>query len=394
MTSCDILIIGAGIIGNLLCFALKDTNYKIILCDKTNFANSHREDNRAIALNRASMQILSTLKLWPMLAKKATPIHEIQVFKQQAFGATRLLGEKNNPLGTVIPMRDLQASIDTKPCNIMHAELVHYASKTKTATLKGLQKSFTVKTKLIVGSDGTNSNLSKFVNLIREKYTYQQTALTTTITLKRPHKFTAIELFTQEGPLALLPLGKKAVSLVWCMRHAKAEKLLNKDQAYILQALQTAIGYRLGRIVSAYPLQCYPLSQFFMPHVVQDEIVFIGNAAQTLHPVAAQGLNLGIRDVAMLAQTIIQNGLNPKSLALYQDLRTKDRQIIRQATHFLAEFFTTTSFLQPVSSLVLSCLDQSTLLKALLVQYASGFGSYPSADLACGIPLGEVLHEI
>ena len=175
-----------------------------------------------------------------------------------------------------------------------------------------LQKSFTVKTKLIVGSDGTNSNLSKFVNLIREKYTYQQTALTTTITLKRPHKFTAIELFTQEGPLALLPLGKKAVSLVWCMRHAKAEKLLNKDQAYILQALQTAIGYRLGRIVSAYPLQCYPLSQFFMPHVVQDEIVFIGNAAQTLHPVAAQGLNLGIRDVAMLAQTIIQNGLNPK----------------------------------------------------------------------------------
>lgn len=391
----DVLIIGAGIIGSLLSVALRDTPFQVLLCDASDFPSKVQADfdARSIALNQASINILTQLGLWDNLKAHATPIQTIQISSQHQFGAAQLKAPHDNPLGAVVEMHRFYAALEPHlnlKQTLMHARLTHYDPKTQTATLMHQGKSLTLKPKLVVAADGTASTLRPFLHLTPHFTEYGQHAVVTNIALKRHHQFHALERFTQAGPLALLPLEQHRMALVWCMTPDHAKTLMQVDDQVFLNSLQSAVGYRLGRIIQVGKRMCYPLSQLVMPRLVADQVVFVGNAAQTLHPVAGQGLNLGLRDIATLAQCLIQHGLTQASLQTYQTLREPDRQAITKASHYLVQLFTHRSLpLRLLRSLGLMAFDQTQILQPALIRYASGLGSSPP-DLACGIPLYPV----
>jgi 2-octaprenyl-6-methoxyphenol hydroxylase len=161
-----------------------------------------------------------------------------------------------------------------------------------------------------------------------------------------------------------------------------------------LKALQQTFGYRLGRFIQVGRRVLYPLKQVIMPQTVSNSVVFIGNAAHTLHPVAGQGFNLGLRDVATLAQYIAKEGLSTTMLRHYQQARHHDQAVITRLTDNLVGLFThQLPGLSIARGLGLMTLDNSTLLKKLLSRYARGFGGV-IPDLVCGIPLQRSADEL
>ncbi len=214
----------------------------------------------------------------------------------------------------------------------------------------------------------------------------------TNIGLKQSHQNKAYERFTQEGPLALLPMPDNKMSLVWAMSAGKAEALLKMSDSVFLQQLQRAFGYRLGRFTRVGRRVSYPLQQKIMPQQSQWPVIFIGNAAHTLHPVAGQGFNLGLRDAALLAQYIGQYGLTQEMIKYYLSDRRHDQSLICSFTDGLVKLFTNKlPGMGMLRGLGLMAFDNSALLKKILARYAQGYGGV-IPDLVCNLPL-ENRHE-
>lgn len=390
----DILIIGGGLIGATLLRALSQLGYNTLLVDKHSLSIKERPnfDARSLALSPASVRILAMLDLWDLLADKVCPIEHIHISDQQRFGVSRLHAKSNEPLGVVVEMHHinhalhqaLSAESILAPATVTHLNLEErYAL---VSTDNGMRK---VNACLFIAADGAQSITRSFSDLRAEVKDFNQHAIVANIGLNKPHNYHAFERFTQQGPLALLPMQDNKMSLVWAMSPQRAQKLMASDERLFLRELQHAFGYRLGRLAKVGARACYPLQQSWMPLQARWPVVFIGNAAHTLHPVAGQGFNLGLRDVAGLAQCIAQNGLTPKMLAQYLELRARDQKNIMQFTNGLLNVFT--SRLPGIGfarDLALFLLDNSLFLKHCLSRCAQGYsGIIP--DLVCGIALDK-----
>lgn len=395
-TNPDILIIGAGLTGSILSHALQKAGYHVILCDAGDLNNKTTPsfDARSIALNEASIRILKALDLWQDMATHATAIQSIEVSSQGEFGATQLKGTTEAPLGMVVEMhRFYEALIPNLDIEhaLFHTQLKNFDVTSQEVTLIKQGKELTLKPKLIVAADGTQSSFRDLLSLKVNTHGFEHHALVANIALRRPHKGRAFERFTRKGPVALLPLENDRVSLVWCLPENEAKALQQASETQFMTALYEAFGYRLGWFKEVGKRVCIPLEQTMMPQPHQWPVVFIGNAAQTLHPIAAQGLNLGLRDIAHLIQCIINYGLEPNMLSIYHSLRDKDRQMMVTATQTLLSIFNQDKFLMPgVRGLGLCAFDASTLAQSNLIRYASGLGGTPP-DLACGFSLTSLL---
>ena len=259
-----------------------------------------------------------------------------------------------------------------------------------TATIQTPEGDIKIQADLIVAADGTHSTVRKLCDLPIKTKSYGQHAIAANIQLARDHHHQAYERFTATGPLALLPMTKRRASLVWALEPSEAERLAHVSESDFIHELQTAFGYRLGRFTNVGKRAIYPLKQIIMPSQVKDRVVFLGNAAHTLHPVAGQGFNLGLRDVASLAQCIAQQGLGSDMLESYLATRRSDHQIITRLTDGLIELFN--SKLPGMSILRgagLIGFDNTSFLKNLLARYARGFAGI-TPDLVCGIALDEI----
>ena len=388
----DILIIGGGLIGATLMLALADLGYSTLLVEAKPFSKRIRADfdARSLALSPASVRILQMLKVWPLLEDHASPIDMIHVSEQHGFGNTRLYGEEMTPLGYVVEMQYINRALHQlldKSHIIAPAELVALDHASGHATIRSAKGDSTLQARLIVAADGADSSVRKMCGLTADVKEYGQHSIVTNIGLARPHGQKAYERFTSSGPLALLPMIRLRASLVWAMSPTDAERLMTCSEADFLKALQLAFGYRLGRFVKMGQRVLYPLRQVIMSKQTVGSVVFVGNAAHTLHPVAGQGFNLGLRDVATLAQCIAKDGLSLKMLTIYQQARRHDQAAIIHFTDGLIELFTSR---MPGSAIARSsgliALDNSALLKKLLARYARGFAGV-TPDLVCGIPL-------
>ena len=388
----DILIVGGGLIGATLMLALRGLGLSCLLVESNPFADKANPnfDARSLALSPASIRILSMLNIWDLVQQYVTPIKLIHVSDQHRFGTARLHAEPDNPLGYVVEMQYINSALHKVLDNehiLAPATLTHLDNESQTATVQTAAGDCLIKAQLIVAADGAESTVRSLCNLSAQVKSYNQQAIVANIGLTKLHNNQAFERFTTDGPLALLPMLDNKMSLVWAMKPTKAKELLHLNDKDFLHMLQNAFGYRLGRLVKVGQRFSYPLQQIVMPQQVKWPFVFVGNAAHTLHPVAGQGFNLGLRDVAALAQCIAQHGLNKNMLDHYMNLRQADQKNIIGFTNGLINVFTSRiPGVGLVRDLGLILLDNSAFLKKCLSRHAQGYsGIIP--DLVCQIAL-------
>lgn len=388
----DILIVGGGLTGATLLLALQGLGYSTLLVDAQPLAHKVNPDfdARTLALSPASQRILNQLKIWQPLQEHVTSIEMIHVSEQSRFGASRLQSKPHDPLGYVVEMQYLHQALhhllDTQsvlaPATVYSLDL-----ENNTVSVKTEAGERQIKARLIVAADGAHSAIRKMCDLPCETKLYVQQAIVANIGLLQAHQGRAYERFTQHGPLALLPMQKNRMALVWALPPDEAAQYLALSDEAFLQKLQQAFGYRLGRLAKIGKRFAYPLQQVLMPQLVKNSVVFIGNAAHTLHPVAGQGFNLGLRDVATLAQCIAQQGLNVAMLKEYVQLRAHDQKAIIRLTDDLIRVFTSRiPGLGIARGLGLMAFDNLPSLKKLLAHYARGFGGV-APNLVCDIAL-------
>lgn len=392
----DILIIGGGLTGAALMLALMNQGYEVLLVD----ANPHHRvnsqddspdfDARTLALSPASINILTELRVWPLLVNEASLISTIHVSQRGHFGITELHAAAGEALGSVLELQHISRVLHQllPPEKVLtSAELVDLDTANHLATIKQGQDEFTIKAQLVVAADGGHSTVRRWSTLPAKIKLYNQHALVANIGLQRDHAQCAYERFTPDGPLAMLPMTQQRSAMVWCLPPDEAKRLQAMDDQLFLKQVQLVFGYRLGRFVKVGRRSLFPLQEIIMPVQTDWPLVFVGNAAHTLHPVAGQGFNLGLRDVATLAQCILQYGLNREMLAHYQTMRQADQTAIIRFTDSLVRIFG--SQIPGVAlgrSLGLVAIDNIKMLQQLLARYARGYGGVVP-DLACGIPL-------
>lgn len=347
----DIAIVGGGPVGAALALALREIHLRVTVLEAREPAAASAHDPRPIALSYGSRLLLERLNAWHDLTRAAngTAIDRIHVSQRGGFGRVALsAADADVPqLGYVSDFNDIFTSLATAArgsgCDYRGSARATALSRDGEFrrveyTCKGAAASLTAR--LVVIADGGNID-----GLAPPKtIAYAQHALTARVSTSLPHRHVAYERFTPEGPLALLPFDQD-MALVWTLKPARAEELRDADAAAFLAALREAFGSRLGDFTGVTRRACYPLTLRYAAQNHAPAIVIIGNAAQTLHPVAGQGFNLGLRDAWELAQilhSIATHDLNlgdSERLRQFCASRRIDRYATIAATHSLVQLF-------------------------------------------------------
>ena len=343
----DIAIIGGGPVGAALALALRGSQMKVCVLEARP-ASSASQDARALALSYGSRLLLDRLCIWDAL-RDVSSIRTIHISQKQSFGRAMLrAAELNVPeLGYVLPYPALQGALTealqhSDVSSIYGASVTQLKSEADHAAISYQQDGteHTLHARLAVVADGGKLLAQQYPPEVRD---YGQSALITHITCTAPQPNTAFERFTPQGPLALLPF-KDGYELVWTASHQTAQEMLTWEDAKFLHELQIHFGDRVGNFLTVGKRTTFPLGlkrapqQTPMPHTV-----LLGNAAQTLHPVAGQGFNMGLRDAWELAQEILD--ASPETLgseamlAAYRALRRTDREAGIRFTDGLVRLF-------------------------------------------------------
>jgi 2-octaprenyl-6-methoxyphenol hydroxylase len=373
-TDFDILIIGGGMVGASLACALRESTLRIGVIEAVPLAASTQPsyDDRTIALAYGSRRIFESIGLWADVAPEANPIERIHISDRGHFGFTRLsAADAGLPaLGYVVANRALGAALIRQieaakniewlcPAEMQDIQLAPEAA-TVTVRHRDTHKTFTAR--LVVAADGAHSAVRQHAGIEAARTEYRQSAIVTNVTASLPHGNTAYERFTDTGPLAILPLPDNTplqripapaalelpahrCAVVWSAREQEVEKILALSDAEFLNRLQERFGGRLGTFSRLGKRAAYPLALTKVKEHVRPRLVLIGNAAHTVHPVAGQGFNLGLRDVAALSEVLIdavranRDIGDVATLSPYADWRKRDNQMTSLFTNSLIRIF-------------------------------------------------------
>lgn len=350
----DLAIVGGGLVGCSLAVALGRQGKKTILIEAQPESSMDSSwDERCIGLNAGSKHILQSLDLWNGLAPSCEPILSTHISERGRFGAARFSAEQaglqalgyNTPLRTINELlwaRAVASNITIRrPAKIKGMDLLANSVKLQ---IEGADPS-SIHAKLVVAADGAHSAVRRILGYAAATRDYGQSAIVTAVRPQYPHQGIAYERFLKSGPMAVLPKPDDehghACSLVWTLGTDEAKaRLLLSDNHFLSQA-QDAFGERLGRFLDLGRRQSYPLHQVINEQIVGPRTVFIGNAAQSLHPVAAQGFNLGLRDAATLASVLtdVSDPGDAELLSRYLSRREQDRQAVADFTDKLVRLF-------------------------------------------------------
>jgi 2-octaprenyl-6-methoxyphenol hydroxylase len=404
--SFDVAIVGGGMVGATLGVALAPLNLRVAIIEAIphNAAAQPSFDERTTALSNGSRRILETLGVWPALSALATPIAKIHVSEQGRFGFARIDAAEQglSAMGCVVANRDLGNALWSRLSKsaglevYCPAEVSQITAHDESVTVEMAQKGAksTIDAKLIVAADGAQSAVRGAFGVDAEVHDYEQTAIITTVLPQRFHDNVAYERFTQSGPLALLPLDGGRCTLVLTQPKDAAQSVMAWSDQEFLAELQRRFGFRLGRFLKVGRRVPYPLFLTRATRTSSGRCVIIGNAAQGLHPVAGMGFNLGLRDVASLAELIAervgQQDADPGSLQLlaqYDAWRTADRRSVIAFTDGLIKLFSNPlRSVRRLRSLGLLAFDLLPPAKAALSRLSTG-GSGRVPKLARGVTL-------
>jgi 2-octaprenyl-6-methoxyphenol hydroxylase len=414
---CDVLIVGGGLVGSSLALALRSIPVNVVLVEARD--PSHLEqpsfDGRVTALANGSQRILSQLELWPALQASAQPIRSIHIGQRGGFGAARIeAGEEgvaalgftieNRVLGEVLWRRLVAAGPEFRCFAPALLERFEGQAHCVTAEVDAGGQRTQVQARLLIAADGARSSVRRALGIAAREDDYDQTAIILNCTTQVAADGRAFERFTPQGPLAVLPLAQGRVAVIWTLPPDVAGSLMALPDAEFGAELERAFGRRLGRFERIGQRSVHRLARTQSDALTGPRALLIGNAAMSLHPVAGQGFNLALRDVATIAELIADeiavHGAaadigKSEVLDRYRAWRHADQRKVAAFTHGLVQGFgSRLPGLAPLRGLGLVAFDLMPGAKALLARHTMGTaGRLPrlarGLDVAANAPTKE-----
>lgn len=359
-TDCDIVIAGGGMVGSSLAIALQPLGLNVAVVEPVarDDAVQPSFDERSTALSRSSQRLFEALDLWPRIVSGATAIRHIHVSEKGRFGFSHIdaAEQRVEALGYVVINRVLGTVLHDA---LSHAGVTMLCPARITAVERGDDHLIVVcdsatgpvrrSCRLLVAADGARSAVRDMLGISASTVNYGQLAITGNLLPEKRPDNCAFERFTDDGPIAFLPLADDRAAFVWVLSPERAESVMQLDDASFAAALQQAFGYRLGGFSRIGKRSAYPLALTRASALIAPRGVLVGNAAHGLHPIAAQGFNLGLRDVATLCDCLLEASMDagpqrldpgaPRVLETYAAWRRSDQGKLVRFTDGLVRLF-------------------------------------------------------
>ena len=395
----DVLVSGASFSGLALALALADAfadDITVTVVDRARDGAGTAADNRASAISAASQRLLATLGIWPDVAAAAQPVRRIEITDSSLDAGIRPVHlsydnavSDGEPASWIVPNSILLAALERRATARPSIRMLRgrgvagFAAGPFDATVT-LDEGDTERARLVVAADGRRSALREAAGIKIVGWDYGQTGIVSTVAHERPHDGVAVQHFLPAGPFAILPLVGNRSCITWSEDAAAAGRILALDDARLLDEIDLRFGGRLGPLALAAPpgaptRQSWPLEVHLARSYVAPRLALVGDAAHGVHPIAGQGLNLGLRDVAALTEVVADAarlGLDPgggDALARYERWRRFDSMLSAAAFDGLNRLFSNDwTLLRAVRDVGLGVVDRMPGLKRLLVAEAAG----------------------
>ena len=386
------LVVGGGLVGASLAIALDDAGIAATLVEAAapRVGAQPSYDERNLALARATVNGLDAIGVWAHAAAQATPIRQIRVSRAGEFGSARIDAAKQgvDALGWTLPARELGAALlhrldaCTRLTRLAPAKLEALEARPAgwRARIRTADGERTIDAALLVGADGTESFVRSQLGIDVERLDYEQTLFVATVTPGHDHANRAFERFSDEGPVALLPLAEHRCGLVLTVPGEQADAVAALDDDDFIALAQRRFGWQLGRLARPGKRHPYAIHRVAARQLVGPRAVLVGNAAQTVHPIGAQGFNLGLRDALTLAE-LVAGAADPGDAELlqrYAARRAPDREGTMAMSHGLVRLACLEQpLLAPLRSAALLAYDRVAPLQRLLARRGMGFRGEP-----------------
>ncbi|ENJ1792663.1 2-octaprenyl-6-methoxyphenyl hydroxylase [Vibrio parahaemolyticus] len=388
MKQYDVVIAGGAMAGATLALAIEHLSQgalRVAVVEPFKAQSDQHPgfDSRSIALSYGTVNLLRHLELWSAIEPFSTPIEHIHVSDRSHAGMTDITKHDVGveALGYVVELADVgrvyqELLTHSTAIDLYCPDSAKHITRTQENVTIELASGELLNAKLLVAADGAVSQCCQQIGLELSEHDFDQVAVIANIVTQEPHQGRAFERFTENGPVALLPMSGNRMSLVWCLRPDEAQIVMELSESEFLERLQQDFGWRLGAMQKVGLRASYPLLLRHRKQNISHRFAIVGNAAQTLHPIAGQGFNLGIRDVVTLAEELVKQG---EDVGRYQDLirfsqrREADRNETIWLTSSLVHVFSNDLLAMRIGrNTALAAMDNLSIFKQPLLRHTLG----------------------
>jgi 2-octaprenyl-6-methoxyphenol hydroxylase len=383
----DVLIVGSGLVGLVTAHCLSSLNYKVTLVDKKNFINSNNSfnDTRTVAVSQGSKIFLESLSLWRFLENYAEPIKKINVYDRSSRNKILFKNQiKNKKLGYVIENKKFSKILINQLKKFKNTKInygfdlidVELNNKYSTA----ISNKMMINAKMIIAADGKNSQIKKIVGNKTFKKNYNESALVLNFFHEMTLNNTAYEIFYKTGPLAILPMksskGFFQSTIIWSNDNNFLKKLTNLENVFIKNYMEEKIGKIVGNITKINSIQIFPLSAHINDSFINKRLIYVGDSAHSIHPIAGQGWNLGVNDIKNLYSLSKNRKIDIGSDSFCQMYNNKSYhkafQLFQITDKLNSHFLNSGNIYRSLSNIGLGFIENNQPLKNKITKYAMG----------------------
>nr|ELA9416802.1 2-octaprenyl-6-methoxyphenyl hydroxylase [Vibrio parahaemolyticus] len=388
MKQYDVVIAGGAMAGATLALAIEHLSQgalRVAVVEPFKAQSDQHPgfDSRSIALSYGTVNLLCHLELWSAIEPFSTPIEHIHVSDRSHAGMTDITKHDVGveALGYVVELADVgrvyqELLTHSTAIDLYCPDSAKHITRTQENVTIELASGELLNAKLLVAADGAVSQCCQQIGLELSEHDFDQVAVIANIVTQEPHQGRAFERFTENGPVALLPMSGNRMSLVWCLRPDEAQIVMELSESEFLERLQQDFGWRLGAMQKVGLRASYPLLLRHRKQNISHRFAIVGNAAQTLHPIAGQGFNLGIRDVVTLAEELVKQGEDVgryQGLIRFSQRREADRNETIWLTSSLVHVFSNDLLAMRIGrNTALAAMDNLSIFKQPLLRHTLG----------------------